>query len=114
MAMQRVTVKTIMSLLAGFWKENVTGVCWSRHSNIPLILVFVVIGNTHPPTDTHLFNFGAFVPGAHLLAGGQAVHGHQADGEGQCAHDDFPRVGGHQQAVKPKQASQHGAPGRLA
>lgn len=67
-----------------------------------------MIGNTHTPIHTHLLNFGALVPGAHLLAGSQAVHGHQADGEGQCAHYDFPRVGGHQQAVKPKQASQHG------
>lgn len=67
-----------------------------------------MIGSTHTPIHTHLLNFGALVPGAHLLAGSQAVHGHQADGEGQCAHYDFPRVGGHQQAVKPKQASQHG------
>lgn len=57
----------------------------------------------------YLFCFGAVkVPATDLVIASEHVHGHHADGEGHCTHNDLPGVGGHQEAVHAEQTRQHG------
>ena len=59
---------------------------------------------------THLLCFGAVkVPATDLVVAGEHVHGQHTDGEGDCANDHLPGVGGHQEAVHTEQTGQHGA-----
>lgn len=113
MAMQRVTVRMMMSLLWVFYKK----------SDVVLVNLLINLELSSPnrrddlphprrppppPMETHLLHFGAVVPVAHLAVGGQAVHRHEADGESQGADYHLPRVGSHQQAMEPEQPCQHG------
>lgn len=59
---------------------------------------------------THLLCFGAVkVPATDLVIASEHVHGHHTDGEGDCANDHLPGVGGHQEAMHTEQTGQHGA-----
>lgn len=56
----------------------------------------------------YLFQFGAVkVPATNLVISSEHIHGHHADGESHSSHNDFPRMGGHKQAVDSEKSRQH-------
>ncbi len=56
----------------------------------------------------YLFQFGAIkVPATNLVISSEHIHGHHADGESHSSHNDFPRMGGHKQAVDSEKSRQH-------
>lgn len=59
---------------------------------------------------TNLFCFRAVkIPSTDLVIASEHVHGHHTDGEGDCANDHLPGVGGHQETMHTEQTGQHGA-----
>lgn len=58
--------------------------------------------------NPYFFKFGALIiPATDLVIPSEHLHGHHADGEGDCPHNDFPWVGGYKKAMHSEESGQH-------
>lgn len=112
--MHLVIVRIMISLLRTCWRQdrkeqNINNDIIQRVNNI-IKLHFNYYHDViyFQSITLYLLQFGAIkVPPTNLVISCEHVHGHHADGESHSSHNNFPRMGGHKQAVDSEKSRQH-------
>lgn len=112
--MHLVIVRIMISLLRICWRQdrkgkNINNNIIQRVNNIIKLYFNYHHDVMYFQSNTlYLLQFGAIkVPPTNLVISSEHVHGHHADGESHSSHNDFPRMGGHKEAVDSEKSRQH-------